>query len=319
LISDLARIQIAADALEAILRQASSATNATPEGIIRLLAERDARATSKSNEVVEIPNLTLKECDHARIRHERAATLPQEAVEWTRARDSLQPQIAALRNKMCFHSRPRRLLLGGQAEGRLDARRIWKAPFDTEIFGRYEDRKSNRFDDCTCAILLDSSSSMYDYGRYQQAFRMAVLLVEGLDRLIRIRVFSHFYDDVNVVVLEHQQPRRSMHCYQPRESNVDSQAILLVGSLLRNVPGHRVLISLSDGLPCSYRGLNAIAETRQAVETVRSTGVRVLGVNIGHAWNASIYAPFALHIPDAEKLPQEIEKLVIGELRKLID
>ncbi len=65
--------------------------------------------------------------------------------------------------------------------------------------------------------------------------------------------------------------------------------------------------------------MNGIAETRQAVETVRSTGVRVLGVNIGNAWDAAIYTPFALQIPDAGTLPQEVAKLVICELRKLLD
>lgn len=265
---------------------------------------------------LKLPGRQLDNLSNELVSFERAVKNEVMCPQWVDARDSLRNQIAVLREQSLFRSRPRRVIVGGQKQGELDTKSLWKAAFQRNIFGRREQRPANRQEACTIALLLDSSFSMLSNGRLQQAFRMACLLWEGLHSAINLRIFSHFAED-RITVMEHPDPQFSMNSYRTRGGNVDCQSLLLVGSLLKDEPGHKVVMAISDGLPNEFQGKDGVAQTREAVQALRKTGVRVCGVNIGNEFDKSIYEPFQIHLPDGAALPTETAKLVMNELRKL--
>lgn len=291
-----------------------NAAEMKPEFIFE--AEDDINQQKETVSVsLPLPNRPLPNLCSEVIALERAVKAEKEMPEWGEARHELRDQIACLREKL-VQSHPRQVLVGGQKRGVLDSRSLYKATFDSHIFGRRELRFSNRQERFTVSLLLDSSGSMYEKNRITQALKMAVLLYEGLKPTMNVRIYSHFFCH-NVTVIEHAEPNFSLQNYRPHGGNIDSQAILLLGSILQSERGKKLLFVISDGLPNNMGDKDGVTATREAVQDVRALGIPVAGVNIGDEFDKSIYHPFQIHVPDASQLPVETAKLVLTELRKL--
>lgn len=266
---------------------------------------------------VPLPQRQLANLCNETVVYEKAVKTSEKMEIWTETCHELRDQIACLREQTYIQTSPRRKLIPGQKRGVLDSRALYRASFDSHIFGRREEQASSCPERCTVALLLDSSGSMLSKNRLRQAFKVCVLLNEGLRSNMNVRIFSHFAQD-NIVVLEHVDPSFSMHQYKAHGGNIDSQAILLLGSILQSERGNKVLFVISDGLPNHFGDRDGVTATLEAVKEVRALGIPVAGINIGDEFNETVYAPFQIHVPDAANLPSETCKLVLSELRKLV-
>ncbi len=210
--------------------------------------------------------------------------------------------------------------------GRLDPRRLWRAPFDDRLFSQHKQTVAQVSTHIT--LLLDGSGSMGLNSRYERALDTAVLFCEALRShpTATYQLYSHtsISDGDKSKCLLSVYPGRpaDIGVYCPKESNYDEIAIQAVTAIERKkypAVQKRILIVISDGLPCDIRtGEQAgTYATARAVEAVRKQGWKVLGVGIGLNHVVGIYGQrWSLCVRDAETLPDRMANMLVQLLRQ---
>ena len=213
----------------------------------------------------------------------------------------------------------------GVSSGKLDARRLWRAPFDDTLFSRERPRHGEA--STLVALLLDASGSMSEGRRYERALETAVLINESLAQSsCRAEIFSHSTEEDRRCVLYYHgtacnASAASIGSYRPRDCNFDYQAIAAVTATLRE-PARQAtsayLISVSDGLPCTpdNQAGTGVEATRDAVVAARRQGWKVVSIGFGDAYCEQIYGKdWSIRIDDEDQLPHNFANLLIRLLR----
>lgn len=241
-------------------------------------------------------------------------------------REKVADLVTALRMAIPAGGSTRRRTLRDRSIGRIDPRRIARAPITERIFRVRQTVDRKRL---AVGLLLDASGSM-EGTRSEQAFQAAVLFAEAFahDPRVDLHVYSHTSPapDPNAclirTLLTPRNPQlETLGTYQAENGNFDYLAISTCHEMLqRNSPRQvkRVLIVVSDGMPCGGDNLGKTPEamTVDAVRTARTAGTLVLGIGIDGHNVAELYGErWTLNIKDCQELPSRLGNLLVRVLR----
>lgn len=216
---------------------------------------------------------------------------------------------------------------GGRSNGKLDRKRIYRAPFDRAIFSETTTEEPGKV---LIALLIDASGSMSEGNRFRRAIEVGVLFNEAF--INHPHITLHTYSHTSSEFSDHcelsyhgeasKKSSESIGSIEPKISNYDYQAIWGVVAHLSqpsNSYAKRILLSVSDGRPCVPFGVNSsgVEATRKAVDDVRRQGWMVCGIGIG-AYHADIvYGDrWTLRVPTLSSLPSNMSSLLIRLLRR---
>lgn len=214
-----------------------------------------------------------------------------------------------------------------RSNGKLDRRRLYRAPFDATIFSQITAEEPAK---TMVALLIDSSGSMSENARFRRAIEVAVMFNEAFINhpTITLRTYSHTSSEsgelCRLVYHGEASPhaRESIGSMGPMFSNYDHQALWgVVAHLAAEASSYprKILLSVSDGLPCLpfKRYGTGVAATRKAVEDVRRLGWTVFGIGIGDLYAEKVYGKrWTLRVPNEATLPQNMSSLLIKLIRR---
>lgn len=248
------------------------------------------------------------------------------------ARRHVREHIAAMRAVFAQRLRERTWFETERSDGLLHPRRLARALTTDRIFRRKHPVPQRGIALC---LLLDESGSMGQGpgSRAATALQVAVLIVEALRGLpgVELEVYSHTScgESEKDCLVRHLHGRRntelaSLGCYAAGRENYDHQAINTVARLFeKSTEGkNRMLLVLSDGSPAGrgYGGEPAIQATREAVESVRRRGMRVLNVAIADHRSEAIYgARHTVKYTDLTRLVTDMRRLVTSIVRRAVE
>lgn len=247
--------------------------------------------------------------------------------KYDQAQKLIRTHIAAMRAVVMLRSRPQLLQRTGLSEGRIDRRRLGRARATDLLFCRAHRREEKG--GLALCLLLDESGSMKGQ-RAAIALQVAVLITESLRGIagIELEIYSHTScpeDHTHCLVRylygKRQTQPSAIGIYGQGNWNYDHQAILTAAKLFeQNTKSvRRVLLVISDGRPngLGYGGVAAVEATHQAVETVRSRGIKVLNVAIADYSSEEIFGKaHVVKFTDLRKLVTDVKKLVTRIIRR---
>jgi hypothetical protein len=246
------------------------------------------------------------------------------------ARCLVRGHVAAMRRVLRLRLGQRSWRERQQVSGRLDRRNLGQAWVTDRLFYRNHTRSGPGIALC---LLLDESSSMDSCRTAAQvgsstkaatALRVAVLVAESLRGIpgVALEIYSHTScgrhgaDCLVRYLFGKSNPHpASIGAYGDGAVNYDHQAILTAARMFEANTNHgnRIMLVVSDGHPngWNYGGSRAIRATREAVDSVRQRGIRLLAIAIEDYDSESIYGP--RHVVHCSQLGQ-----LVGDMRKLI-
>lgn len=263
------------------------------------------------------------------IRH----PLPDAAArgKYLAARDLVRGHVAAMRRVFRLRLGTRSWRETERREGRLHRRMLGRAAVTDRLYFRWNVRRG---EGAALCLLLDESGSMGACEAADEvakpvkaaaALRVAALAAEALRGLpgVELEVYSHTScgpDDRDCLVrylfgTANPDPA-SIGAYGRGCQNYDHQAILAAADLFRENTANenRILLVVSDGQPAgfNYGGAPAVRAARDAVETVRRKGIRVMAVAIEDYNCEAIYGPrHVVKFTDLGQLVSDMRKLVV--------
>lgn len=212
---------------------------------------------------------------------------------------------------------------GYRMGGRFDAKSVARSEFykDGKIFKRKTEKSTA---DVCFSLLIDESGSMSIHSKIRQARKTAILLEKVLteldipfmitghtqigDRDVTMDVFKDF-DSVD------GEDKYRLSSIEAQGNNVDGMAIAYnCEKLLKRNEKKKVLIVISDGLPCAY-GMNNQDSLKLAIQMVqkyRKKGIEVFGAVIDGEKERiqEIYGDRTMDCTDLESLSPELCGLV---------
>ena len=252
----------------------------------------------------------------------------EEVVAYSEARHGVAGHIAAMRAALSLRHGEQVRHERERTEGSLDRRRLALGSVTDRVYQRTH-RVSGR--GIALCILLDESGSMSRGKpiRADVARQAAVLTAEALRGLpgTELEVYAHTswgdHHEHCLVRYLYGRKNRSPHAlggYGPKGNNYDHQAILTAAALFEeNTTGSdRIMIVLSDGYPRGYcyLGTRAVKATKEAVDSVRRRGIRVIGVAIdAYASEAIFGSSNLLKFTDLGRLVADVRALVTRVVR----
>jgi hypothetical protein len=259
-----------------------------------------------------------------------AAVDPEIAVRYAQLRDAVQREAAALRSVFQLRLKSNApAIIREQISGKIDSRRLAHASFSERIFRRSVEKPGPP--KLAFGLLLDESGSMLQDDRSQAAAEVAVMLAEAIRGLpdIQLEVYSHTScgeEDWNCRIRHlygrsQRQPQAIATYPELPSANYDHQALLTVADMLRKSTSqaeYRCLLVVSDGLPNGrhYGGAPAVNATREAVDTVRMSGIQVVGIAIQSFAAAEIYGTdHTLQFTSLADLTHEFRRLLTRTIR----
>jgi Mg-chelatase subunit ChlD len=244
-------------------------------------------------------------------------------VAYQEASNRVREHVNRLKAQFRRNTKPRKTLCR-QANGRLDPKQLYRSSYDPCIFKK---QAPGRPDQVLVVLLLDGSGSMIEKNAYKRALETAVMFKEGFEgsKDIDVRVYGHTSDEEQEICVVSDfgigaEAKASLAQYFPGMSNFDYLAIYATASkMARHPASRRILVSISDGLPCApTQGpcINAVKATADAVQDIRQKGWTVFGVEIGKHSGNMIYGPEWNLSVSAESLPSTMGLLITNLLRR---
>lgn len=252
-----------------------------------------------------------------------------EAKSWFDiARKAVAGHVAPLRRLASLRRTPEAIRLRDRQRGTLDRRRLWRGAFDDRLFSQRSEQRERGMALC---LLIDESGSMChgEPRKIDVAKQVATMFVGAFGGIpgIELEVYAHTsHGDENQDCLvrylfgRHNRDATIIGSFSDGGENYDHQAIATAAKLFRQNTNHtnRWLIVLSDGLPSGqgYSGAPAIDATRDAVQSVRRQGIRVLNVAIEDFASEKIFGKdFVLKFTDHDNLVNRMRQLMTTMLR----
>lgn len=213
--------------------------------------------------------------------------------------------------------------LSGQAQGQLDAKRLYRVPFDRRVF-RQPFQRRPKHKKTQVGLLLDGSGSMSG-SRVQIALWLGVILIEALRaaRNVDVKIFGHVgrYDKICEIqrLGDKSNAVHRLGGYRARNaSNFDDLAIRTVAKELEKQPAERrVLFVLTDALPfvCQMGRSefdSGIDATAHVVADLRRRGWRVIGLTIETGFGEQIYGQDRVHMSNPQDVEQHFPRLLMS-------
>lgn len=218
-------------------------------------------------------------------------------------------------------------LRANRSRGKLDSRRLYRAPYDQSIFAQTTTEEPAKV---LLALLIDASGSMSERERYRRAIEVAAMFNEAFINYpyITLQTYSHTSTEMTdkCQVAYHGEAntrsRESIGSIEPKLSNYDYQAIWGVVAHLAaesaNFP-RRLLLSVSDGRPCVplQENSTALTATRKAVDDVRRQGWTVCRIGIADYFAEEVYGKrWTLRVACQGALPHNMASLLVRLIRR---
>lgn len=252
-----------------------------------------------------------------------------EAKSWFDvARQAVAGHVAPLRKLASLRRTPEAVRLRDRQRGSLDRGRLWRGPFDDRLFWQRSEQPERGMALC---LLIDESGSMWrgEPRKIDVAKQVATMFVGAFGGIpaIELEVYAHTSHGeenrdclVRYLFGRHNRDATTIGSFSAGGENYDHQAIATAAKLFRQNTTHpnRWLIVLSDGLPSGqgYSGDPAIDATRDAVQSVRRQGIRVLNVAIEDFASEKIFGKdFVLKFTDHDNLVNRMRQLMTTMLR----
>lgn len=213
-------------------------------------------------------------------------------IQLVSAPESINIQSKKIRRKFQEILLNKTYYMSGCRRGNLDVNSLWKLGIkDYNIFEKKE--KPNETD-YVFYLLIDGSGSMYG-NKYVEAFRAAAILEEVFKNLVPVKIVKFNYGSGHVnhfIVKDYDENKTNknyswsfIHNSEASSSNMDGFSIRVATSeLLKRPERKKVLIVLSDGLPCggsAYNGKNSEFDVKMAIREARKNGVAVFNIMFG--------------------------------------
>lgn len=211
--------------------------------------------------------------------------------------------------------------------------------FEPSLFyrnnGRYFSRQNipSSRPDVVFEIIIDSSGSMEDYGKIEAA-KNAAILFEDISRNLDIptHIIAHTTDTFRIVINDiipfysKEENKYRLASLKPEWGNIDTEVLTLVcEEISRRNETNKVVIVISDGLPCSYENHNdyrGVAfkndktmddeslELNACVRYWRKKGINIIGVAIDETeCIKKIYEDGMLDCTNINRLPSKLLKV----------
>lgn len=213
----------------------------------------------------------------------------------------IQEQGRSLYNKIKDRFKPKKTgLYRRKTSGRVDGDNIHKlAMKETDCFALPQ--KPDKFEGC-CYVLQDNSGSMGGgrNSKRQFASEASARIEYAFKTLMPLKIvaFDNYGDTIHEVIKNWNDRMSCSGAYnffhRGREGggNNDADSILIATEeLIRRKERNKILIVISDGLPCgsqAYQGVGPENAVKLAVENARRHGIKVVGIYIEEVVNNGI-------------------------------
>ena len=201
--------------------------------------------------------------------------------------------------------------------------------------GRYFSRENipSTRPDVVFEIIIDGSGSMDENCKIEAAIESAILL-EDISRKLDIptHIIAHTTDTFKIVIKDiipfysKEENKYRIASLRPEWGNIDTEVLTLVcEEISKREETNKVVIVISDGLPCSYenhsnyRGLSfknnkkmdeESLELNACVRYWRKKGISIIGVAIDEVDVIKrIYEESVLDCTDLDKLPHQMVRI----------
>ena len=215
-------------------------------------------------------------------------------------------------------------ILHQRRRGKIDPRHLARALYSEHIFRTIS--HAQPLQEKEIVLLLDQSGSIVLHR--QTVFNAVVFLVEGFRDAsgFRLAIYSHSTEESDEPVVysyNEQKDHREVlgeyvhakHWFRNNYDNYAIQTVAAVRNVKTGTSRKRLLVVVSDGLPC---GMNGIEKTREAVEQLRRKNWRVINVAIGTQGNFDkIYGKEYTAQSSTDGLAHNLGRIVLRELQGL--
>ena len=215
-----------------------------------------------------------------------------------------------------FQSESQTKKLGFQKRGRLTGKDLAKLPAgETRVFHKKINRLAGVAD---VEILVDASGSM-ERKAYAPACNAAISLAEALSAAnipTRVCAFTENLGTVqHLIIKDWSEPATFEKMGEAFSSiqlwdNADGDNIMASARELLKRPNKRkVMVVMSDGMPCTSREGDAYAFTKKAVKHCIASGIEMYGIGIMSRHVASLYPKWA-HVDKPSEIEAALSKLI---------
>jgi len=210
-------------------------------------------------------------------------------------------------------------------EGELDETELFSVNFNRNIFKNDLEIKDYSLD---IGILLDESGSMTSLITDAMSAVLSIILGIKNHKKINLLVYGHTSDvfgKLNMFKYYDNHKLRNekrLFATHAKEGNADGYAIQFVGNeLLELGKGKKILIVVSDGLPCAlhYSGKEAIDHVRLEVKELESKNIKTIQICMNNIENSPDMFDHYIQYSENSSFLIDLTKIINDELIKIFN
>lgn len=237
-------------------------------------------------------------------------------------------QARSLSSAIRMDLQPKEEILTGLRSGKLDEAKLVDA-----VFGRptvYSQRNQSEVPTISVVLMIDESGSMGGE-KIGDAKQVAVLFTEALKLVPKSKLFvygftSDYDEDETDTITIYKEPGFDRTCalgsVKAKRNNRDGRCIRgVVDRVKKFNPGKCLLFVISDGQPAGYlyQGVEAINDTREAVQYAEKSGFLPIqvGIKVNTETQEAMFDRY-VNYQSSHQMVQEMKKLLRKSIRTMV-